>query len=223
MIPPFGCIGHFILAAALLGKFIQVHAFLQLQVISDPVVRIVIAVSVRGDTVCCQENAAAGLGIRNSSRPGTLVILISAINIDDMNKDSFIQQLVRASWLRLVLVLLPVMMAILPATAWAAIGDELDEVIVDGMNYKVLRNTADWEVFRNMVMASANEDDVNVIMGADFTITTMALQIATNRIIPRLLIMALPTLPLQIPVTLIMSIISKKAILLPVLSQATRL
>ena len=84
MIPPFGCIGHFILAAALLGKFIQVHAFLQLQVISDPVVRIVIAVSVRGDTVCCQENAAAGLGIRNSSRPGTLVILISAINIDDM-------------------------------------------------------------------------------------------------------------------------------------------
>ena len=140
-----------------------------------------------------------------------------------MNKDSFIQQLVRASWLRLMLVLLPVMMAILPATAWAAIGDELDEVIVDGMNYKVLRNTADWEVFRNMVMASANEDDVNVIMGADFTITTMALQIATNRIIPRLLIMALPTLPLQIPVTLIMSIISKKAILLPVLSQATRL
>ncbi len=91
-----------------------------------------------------------------------------------MNKDSFIQQLVRASWLRLMLVLLPVMMAILPATAWAAIGDELDEVIVDGMNYKVLRNAADWEVFRNMVMASANEDDVNVIMGADFTITTMA-------------------------------------------------
>ena len=91
-----------------------------------------------------------------------------------MNKDSFIQQLVSASWLRLVLVLLPVMMAILPATAWAAIGDELDEVIVDGMNYKVLRNAADWEVFRNMVMASANEDDVNVIMGADFTITTMA-------------------------------------------------
>jgi hypothetical protein len=48
-----------------------------------------------------------------------------------MNKDSFIQQLVRASWLRLMLVLLPVMMAILPTTAWAVVGDELDEVIVD--------------------------------------------------------------------------------------------
>ena len=82
MVTPLGRVGNRVFAAILLGKLFQIHAVLEFEVISDPVIRIIIAVRIHGDTVRCQENAAAGLGIRDCSRAASLIVLVAAININ---------------------------------------------------------------------------------------------------------------------------------------------
>ena len=59
----------------------------------------------------------------------------------------------------------------MPIQVWAADDPNDDIVILDGVNYHVLRNLDDWERFRQLVIGAEGKSDVNVIMDADLSIT----------------------------------------------------
>ena len=55
----------------------------------------------------------------------------------------------------------------LPHATWADDG-ELETILIDGVTYNVLRNSADWDVFISLVNKAGGKSDVNAIMDADF-------------------------------------------------------
>ena len=69
------------------------------------------------------------------------------------------------------LFLMMLFMVAIPNMVWAADDPNDDTVLIDGVNYHVLRSTDDWERFRELVNKAAGEEDVNAIMDADFTVT----------------------------------------------------
>lgn len=90
-----------------------------------------------------------------------------------MKKNDYRQHAAAAFWARLMVVLLPVVLAMMPAPMWAADTND-DVVVIDGVSYHVLRNADDWERFRQMIYEADGQKDVNAIMDADFTVTQPA-------------------------------------------------
>lgn len=90
-----------------------------------------------------------------------------------MKKNDYRQHAAAAFWARLMVVLLPVVLAMMPAPMWAADTND-DVVVIDGVSYHVLRNADDWERFRQLIYEADGQKDVNAIMDADFTVTQPA-------------------------------------------------
>lgn len=104
------------------------------------------------------------------------------LNTNIMNTYDFMQQMsvLSASVRRckgsvrrpLSAMLLLFLMAMMPTLAWAADPND-DTVIIDGITYHVLRNADDWARFGELIADARGETEVNAIMDADFTVTTM--------------------------------------------------
>ncbi len=91
---------------------------------------------------------------------------------DTMKRKQFTQKQGWKSWYRLTAMLLPMLMVLIPNTAWASDSND-DTVLLDGVSYHVLRNLDDWERFRQLVEEAGGDSDVNAIMDADLSVTTM--------------------------------------------------
>ena len=77
---------------------------------------------------------------------------------------------VRVKLLHLMAAMLTVLMAAMPTRAWATDTD-LETTMIDGQSFYVLRNSDDWDKFRQLVIEANGTSDVNAIMDADFSIT----------------------------------------------------
>ena len=73
---------------------------------------------------------------------------------------------------KLSVLLFLLLMAVIPISVWAADPND-DTVMIDGVSYHVLRNLDDWERFRLLVEEAGGDSDVNAIMDADLSVTTM--------------------------------------------------
>ena len=66
---------------------------------------------------------------------------------------------------------MPLFAWLLPQGAWAD-NSGLDEAFVGDKQYYVLRSSADWDKFRQLVIDAEGKTAVNAIMDADFSIST---------------------------------------------------
>ena len=69
---------------------------------------------------------------------------------------------------RLMAVLFTVLMTSMPGQVWGANNDD-DTEIIDGVSYHVLRTSADWDRFLQLVIDANGRSDVNAIMDGDFS------------------------------------------------------
>ena len=69
---------------------------------------------------------------------------------------------------RLMAVLFTVLMTSMPGQVWGANNDD-DTEIIDGVSYHVLRTSADWDRFLQLVIDANGKSDVNAIMDGDFS------------------------------------------------------
>jgi len=72
-----------------------------------------------------------------------------------------------ARWLHLMVLMLVGMLV--PQGAWA-----LDEIVLDGKPFYVLRNSSDWDTFCQKVADAKAGYEVNAIMAADFSVSSQS-------------------------------------------------